>query len=64
MTTKEYLAELEKDVKKMEIREAIEDDPFKKASMQKRIAKRSKVLKALRKLWDKKDIEYATHESD
>ena len=61
MTTQQYIKELENNVKKLEIRAFMEDDPSKKATLQKRIAARSKLLKTVRKVWGKEgSVEYAT----
>ena len=45
MTTKEYLQKLVLDVKKLEIRENIEDDPHKKAAIKKRKEAYSRIIK-------------------
>lgn len=61
MTTQQYIKELENNVKKLEIRAFMEDDPSKKETLQKRIAARSKLLKTVRKVWGKEgSVEYAT----
>lgn len=59
MTTKEYISELETDVKKCEIRELLEDDPQEQRIIRKQKNHRSKLLNKLRKRWNG-GIEYGT----
>lgn len=59
MTTQQFIKELENKVRILEVRAVMEDDPVKRDSIQKRIAVRTKLLNAVRKVWGKNGIEYA-----
>ena len=48
MTTKEYLTKLERDVKKMEIREKLENDSTKRKTLQKKKELMMNLLKQFR----------------
>lgn len=63
MTTKEYLTKLECDVKKMEIREKLEDDPHKRKTLQRKKDTMLKTLKQFRNLFSG-GIECAAMDAD
>ena len=50
MTTKEYAQKLELDVKKLELREKLADDPCDKIPIRRKRNSRSKLLKVVRNL--------------
>lgn len=62
MTTKEYLTKLERDVKKMEIREKLENDSTKRKTLQKKKELMMNLLKQFRNAFFD-GIEYAAKDS-
>lgn len=63
MTTKEYLTKLERDVKKMEIREKLENDSTKRKKLQKKKEFMMNLLKQFRNAVSD-GIEYAAKDSN
>ena len=52
MTTKEYVQEIETEVKRLEIRELIESNLISKFEIRRKKTSMLRQLKALKKLWD------------
>lgn len=63
MTTNEYIQELERDVKRLELREKLEDDPKKRKAIRKKKVSAMDLLNQFRNAYGS-GIEYAAMDND